>query len=132
MNDVSETWLLDNLREAMSLGRNGPGELFTAPHGIRLLKAISEISYFGLYGSFNVSSAFLQSLKELLAPILGRSSFFSLMRFNTDYAPLFLSLCDVGFRFQFLHHSSEQRGSHHVLKIYSTRCLTQPHFDFVM
>jgi len=109
MNDVSETWLLDNLREAMSLGRNGPGELFTAPHGIRLLKAISEISYFGLYGSFNVSSAFLQSLKELLAPILGSSSFFSLMRFNTDYAPLFLSLCDVGFRFQILDHSSERR-----------------------
>jgi hypothetical protein len=106
MNDPTERWLLSNLKLAFSLGGPDSGALLTAPHGLRTLKALSEISYFALYGSFEVSSELLTSLKTLLAPILTSSSFFSLMRFNTDYAPLFLSLCDVGLKLNVLDGSS--------------------------
>lgn len=113
MEDPAEVWLITNLQKASSLEVKHSSDLFTRAHGLRFLKAISEISFFGIYGTFDKSDTFLPSLRKLLVPIFAWPDFFSAMRFNTDYATLFLSLCDVGLRLELLDPSSGP----HILKL---------------
>lgn len=102
MDDATEIWLVDNLKVAFSQGSNDPCEIFARPEGIRLLKATGEIAYFLTYGALEVSEDFISSILAIVEPIITSPSFFSLMRFNPDYATLFLSLLDVGHHFQLI------------------------------
>jgi hypothetical protein len=98
---LAETWLLLNLQNAASL-EGTPSDVLLRPHGLRFLKALTEISYFGIYGSVCTSDHFILSIREMLTPFVQHPNFFSFMRFNTDCSSLFLSLCDVGFRLDLL------------------------------
>jgi hypothetical protein len=102
MQDLSECWIERNLQSAASQGFHDPCEVLVSREGVRLLKAISEISYFSLYGSFAVSSDFIRFVREFIEPIITHRSFFSIMRFNTDFSTLFLSLLEVGCAFDLI------------------------------
>lgn len=91
----SERWIAAQLSLAIPCGHIDASEFFEQPSGLRLLKAISEITYFSLYGAFYSAPEYLDCLTGIICNIFRDKQFFNLLRFNPKYSTLFLPLFDV-------------------------------------
>lgn len=92
----AEQWLHDGLSRALECGRGRRAtELFVAPHGLRLLKAVTEICYFSAYGSYSTNAEFDAFISSLLRGLFSDERALNLMRFNQRCSTLFLLLANV-------------------------------------